>query len=68
MRHIPLAFVLLLFPSVGLAQTTWYVDQSGAGDFTGIQQAIDDAQVVNGDTVIVRDGTYVENIDFRGKA
>ena len=68
MRHSCLPLVFLLFPSVGFSQSTWYVDQGGAGDFTGIQQAIGDAQVVNGDTVIVRDGTYVENINFNGKA
>lgn len=35
-------------------------------DYTTIQLAIDAA--VNGDRVIVYDGTYVENIDFKGKA
>ena len=68
MRHAFLSLVFLVFPSAGIAQSTWYVDQSGSGNFTGIQQAIDDAQVVNGDTVIVRDGAYVENINFNGKA
>jgi hypothetical protein len=46
--------------------TTVYVDQNGNGDYSNIQSAIDGSG--NGDTVIVRDGTYVENIDFNGKA
>jgi hypothetical protein len=53
---------------MGLAQTTWYVDQGGTGDFIGIQQAIDHPNVLNNDTVIVRDGVYVENINFRDKS
>lgn len=35
-------------------------------DFSAIQDAIDSAS--NGDMIIVRDGTYLESIDFRGKA
>jgi parallel beta-helix repeat protein len=37
-------------------------------DFTTIQGAIDDPSVIDGDTIIVRDGTYYEVIDFVGKA
>ena len=46
------------------AQNTWIVDQSGAGDFTEIQLAIDSLSVVDGDEVVVKDGTYFENINF----
>ena len=35
-------------------------------DFTTIQAAIDGS--VSGDVILVRSGTYVENIDFHGKA
>ena len=38
------------------------------GDFVTIQGAIADAGTVNGDEIVVTAGTYVENIDFLGKA
>ena len=40
---------------------TWYVDDNGEADFTRIQDAINTASV--GDIIIVRDGTYIENVD-----
>ncbi len=41
--------------------STWYVDASGNGDFTTIQAAVTAAS--SGDTIIVKDGTYTENVD-----
>lgn len=45
------------------SQTTWCVP----GDFPTIQGALSDPSVISGDKVIVRAGTYVENVDFLGK-
>ena len=63
MRTICILAVLLVLPAIGFAQTTWYVPDDYPG---GIQDAIDGAS--NGDTIIVRPGTYVESIDFNGRA
>jgi len=63
MTRIPLILSLLaLLPASALAQNTWFVPD----DFPTIQAGIDGS--VNGDTVIVRDGTYFENINFNGMA
>ena len=55
-------FLLLLALFVGTASAeTWYVDDGGGADFTKIQDVIDAA--VAGDTIIVRDGMYYENVN-----
>ena len=59
--------LLLLTSDISSAQTTWIVDQSGNGDFTTIQSALNDANVIHGDTVLVKLGGYTENINFVGK-
>jgi parallel beta-helix repeat protein/predicted outer membrane repeat protein len=56
-------FVLFLFLSNVNAAV---LEVGGSGSYTNIQPAIVDA--VDGDTVLVNDGTYFENIDFLGKA
>ena len=46
---------------VGTASATnWSVDGSGGADFTGIQDAINNAS--DGDTIIVHSGVYYENV------
>ena len=65
-RVILLAGILAAFTCVWstIPAATLTVDQSGAGNFTAIQPAIDAAQ--DGDTVLVKSGEYLitEPIDF----
>ena len=52
---------ILVLCFVGTASaTTWSVDGSGGADFTGIQEAINNAS--DGDTIIVHSGVYYENV------
>jgi len=62
---VVLVAAFLVSPPCALAQTTWIVDLGGGGDFTNIQDCIDTA--VDGDTCLVNQGIFVENIDFVGK-
>jgi len=63
MRPVIILAILFAIPVIGFSATYYVPD-----DFPTIQGAISDASVVDGDTIIVRAGTYVENIDFLGKA
>ncbi|MHC4943461.1 MAG: right-handed parallel beta-helix repeat-containing protein, partial [Planctomycetota bacterium] len=60
MKTAFLLIAVLCVPALAFSDTIYVPD-----DYPTIQQAIDAA--VNGDTIIVRPGTYVENIDFKGK-
>lgn len=64
MRYCAAFAILICFSAVGFCQTTWYVPD----DFSTIQAAIADASVVDHDTVMVRAGTYFENVDLLDKA
>ena len=72
LQHALLPLVLAL-PTV--AQTTWYVDVNGTppgtgslgNPFTSIQYAIDQGTTVDGDTILVAPGFYVEEVDYRLK-
>ena len=55
--------VILVLCFAGTASAkTWYVDDSGGANFTRIQDAVNIASP--GDTLIVYNGTYYENIDI----
>lgn len=60
-RALFICAVILFLYFVGASSAlTWYVDDDGRADFTEIQDAINAASA--GDTIIVRNGTYHENI------
>ncbi len=66
---------LFFLTSIASAQTTWYVDAAATAPGTGtsgdpfhsLQFALDQVQVVDGDTILVADGVYAESVDFVGK-
>lgn len=55
--------VFLLLPAFGVS-ATWYVP----GHFLMIQDALDSPLVKDGDTIVVKPGTYYENLVFPVKA
>ncbi|MDP8313578.1 MAG: choice-of-anchor Q domain-containing protein [Candidatus Celaenobacter antarcticus] len=62
---LSLFIVLSFFTLSSLNSDTIIVNVNSTGDYTYIQQGIDNS--VNGDTVLVYPGTYFENINYNGK-
>lgn len=62
MKRLIVVLALLVFSGVAFS-ATYYVPS----DFPTIQGGISSALVVPGDTIVVKPGVYVENIDFLGK-
>jgi len=56
--------LLLTAPAITTARTI-YVDDDNPADFNNIQAAINNTN--DGDTIIVAEGIYYENINFKGK-
>jgi parallel beta-helix repeat protein len=74
MRTLVILTILLAFSTLSVAQTTWYVDDNNtSGPWNGTPQYpfqyIEDgiSAAINGDTVLVLAGSYVENLNFLGK-
>ena len=63
MKKRQFIFLLLCVPVFG---ATYTVDDDGPSDFNSIQEAINHSW--HGDTVLVKTGTYNENIFFNGRA
>ncbi|UCE49851.1 MAG: hypothetical protein JSW47_06795, partial [Phycisphaerales bacterium] len=58
--------VVFLLPIVSAHAEVITVDDDGGADFTDIQPAINASQ--NGDTIVVKPGTYIHKISFNRKA
>ena len=69
MRGVLVTLVLIVSLLV-LGQTTYaatiIVDQGGGGDHTTVQAAVDAAN--GGDTIVINDGTYNENVVLNSMA
>ncbi len=73
-RFLPVC-VMALITSTAAAQKTWYVDAAASGPGSGtladpfatIQTALDASGVLDGDTISVAPGTYVELVSFGTK-
>jgi len=64
-KYLFLLFVIMMFVINELHANTLIVDIKGTGNYTSIQEGIDNSS--NGDTVLVYSGTYYENINYNGK-
>lgn len=62
-RLIAVLMALLMVIPCSAAVIT--VDANGSGDYQSIQEAINNAQ--DGDTIVVRPGTYAEEVGFNGR-
>jgi len=64
-RFFPILILSILLPFSYTWSSTLIVDINGTGNYTTIQEGIDNAS--DGDIVLVYPGTYFENIDYQAK-
>ncbi len=69
---LPAVLLAMLFFIQPAIAATWVVNSTGTGDdFPNIQAAISSSLVLNGDTILLKNGTYTgtgnRDIDFMGK-
>ena len=64
-RMLLIVLPVIFISTVRLTAATITINCDGSGNYTSIQEGIDNS--VNGDTVLVCPGTYYENIDYLGK-
>jgi len=64
-RPVTLVLLLAIGCTAAAGRTIYVDDDDGPANFNNIQAAIDDSN--NSDTIVVEEGTYFENINFRGK-
>jgi len=70
-----LALLCVVTPAAS-AQTTWYVDAAGSGPgsgtqldpYTSVQYAVAQPTTLDGDTVLIAAGLYLERINLLGKS
>ena len=60
-----IAVLMALLLAVPCAAAVLVVDPSGAGDYETIQEAINNSQ--DGDTIVVKPGTYAEQVGFNSR-
>ncbi len=71
MRRRAVTFLILFLHGAAAAQTTWFVAPGGSGDGSSalplgsLATAVDAA--ADGDTILVRPGTYFENVEIVGR-
>ncbi len=58
--YLAIIFLFLIINTTAAAESTITVDGDGKGDYTSIQQAVNNS--VDGDTILVNKGIYVENV------
>ena len=65
-KHVILIMLIFTIQLSILYSVVWEVKKDGMGDYTQVQEAINNA--ASGDSILVFPGRYVENINYFGKS